>query len=112
MEDEDEIIDYTAQFADDEVAEVAEGEVDYTTQFNDEECPCGTDDSGNCLECEEEVVVDEEEVVSEGGAAVGAIASTAQKIKEAQGIDSKSNTMSKDEWGYYEDEEDLSLIHI
>ena len=70
MEDEDEIIDYTAQFTDDEVAEVAEDEVDYTAQFANEECPCGTDDSGNCLECEEEaleaeVVPLEEEVAEE-----------------------------------------------
>jgi hypothetical protein len=53
MEDEDEIIDYTAQYADDEVAEVAEDEVaedevDYTTQFADE-----------VAEGEEEVVEEE-----------------------------------------------------
>ena len=57
MEPEDETIDYEALLEQEEVTEEGEvvedgEEIDYESML-EEECPCGTDDSGNCLECEE-----------------------------------------------------------
>ena len=88
MEDEENIspdpIDYADQFGEtEEVVEEVEDEViDYADQFGEEECLCGTDDSGNCLECEEEeeeVVEEKEPASEEAGSAVSMIEDVADK---------------------------------
>ena len=113
MEDEDEIIDYTAQFADEEVAEVAEGEVaedevDYTTQFADEE---------------EEVEETEEELVEEESAFIpGSLVlnhenralqkETQEALEEEDEIVDTSENISFEEFDNVSEEELVPMLRV